>query len=133
LTNSFNTDDRAGHGKFRGGFGTIREYRVDAPAGGKLMASMGRSQTPPWGVDGGHDGTPNYYEVVRTDGTRTRGGRTSNVELEPGDLVRIVTGNGGGWGAPNDRDPAAIARDLADELITRHDVATVYGAGTGAV
>jgi N-methylhydantoinase B len=133
LTNAFNTDDRAGHGKFRGGFGTIREYRVDAPAGGKLMASMGRSQTPPWGVDGGHDGTPNYYEVVRTDGTRTRGGRTSNVELEPGDLVRIVTGNGGGWGAPNDRDPAAIARDLADELITRHDVATVYGAGSDAV
>jgi N-methylhydantoinase B len=133
LTNAFNTDDRAGHGKFRGGFGTIREYRVDAPAGGKLMASMGRSQTPPWGVDGGHDGTPNYYEVVRTDGTRTRGGRTSNVELEPGDLVRIVTGNGGGWGAPNDRDPAAIARDLADELITRHDVATVYGAESDAV
>jgi N-methylhydantoinase B len=133
LTNAFNTDDRAGHGKFRGGFGTIREYRVDAPAGGKLMASMGRSQTPPWGVDGGHDGTPNYYEVVRTDGTRTRGGRTSNVELEPGDLVRIVTGNGGGWGAPNDRDPAAIARDLADELITRHDVATVYGAESYAV
>jgi N-methylhydantoinase B len=133
LTNAFNTDDRAGHGKFRGGFGTIREYRVDAPAGGKLMASMGRSQTPPWGVDGGHDGTPNYYEVVRTDGTRTRGGRTSNVELEPGDLVRIVTGNGGGWGAPTDRDPAAIARDLADELITRHDVATVYGAESDAV
>jgi N-methylhydantoinase B len=133
LTNSFNTDDPAGHGKYRGGFGTIREYRVDAPAGGKLMASMGRSQTPPWGVEGGLDGSPNYYEVVRVDGSRVRGGRTSNVKLDTGDLVRIVTGNGGGWGATADRDPTAIARDLADELISRKDVATVYGGRSDEV
>jgi N-methylhydantoinase B len=97
------------------------------------MASMGRSQTPPWGVDGGHDGSPNYYEVVRTDGRRIRGGRTSSVTLQPGDIVRIVTGNGGGWGPPTERDPAAIARDLADELITRQDVAAVYGGESGTV
>ena len=129
LTNSFNLDDPAGHGMYRGGFGTIREYRVDAPAGGNLMASMGRSQTPPWGVDGGREGTLNYFEVVRTDGTRSRGGRTSSVLLRQGDIVRIVTGNGGGWGSPAKRDPSAVARDLADGLISRQDVATVYGAG----
>ena len=131
LRNSFNTDDPAGHGKYRGGFGTIREYRIDAPEGGKLMASMGRSQTPPWGVDGAHDGTPNYYEIVRAGGDRIRGGRTSNVELIRGDLVRIVTGNGGGWGLAAERDPAAIACDLADELISRQDVATVYSGEAG--
>lgn len=129
LTNSFNTDDPAGHGKYRGGFGTIREYRIDAPAGGNLMASMGRSVTPPWGVDGGHEGTPNYYEVVRPDGSRQRGGRTSNASLKQGDIVRIVTGNGGGWGPVTERNPSAIARDLADELITRQEVAVVYGGG----
>lgn len=132
LTNAFNTDDPPGHGKYRGGFGTIREYRIDAPSGGNLMASMGRSITPPWGVDGGHQGSPNYYEVLGTDGRRTRGGRTSNAALNQGDIVRIVTGNGGGWGPVSDRDPAAIARDLADELITRGDIATVYGGGAGA-
>jgi N-methylhydantoinase B len=129
LANRFNTDDPTGHGKFRGGFGTIREYRVDAPAGGKLMASMGRSMTPPWGVDGAHGGSPNYYEVVYSDGTRRRGGRTSDVALAQGDVVRIVTGNGGGWGAPTDRDPVALARDLADELISRTEIASVYGGG----
>ncbi len=129
LTNSLNMDDPAGHGTYRGGFGTIREYRIDAPAGGNLMASMGRSQTPPWSVDGGNAGTLNYYEIVRVDGTRSRGGRTSSVSLRQGDIVRIVTGNGGGWGSPVLRDPAAIARDLADGLICRQDIAAVYGAG----
>ncbi len=133
LKNAFNTDASAGHGKFRGGFGTVREYRVDAPAGGNLMASMGRSVTPPWGVDGGHNGTPNYYEVVHVDGNRQRGGRTSSATLHQGDIVRIVTGNGGGWGSVSERNPTAIARDLADDLISRHDVATVYGGGSGWV
>jgi len=129
LSNSFNTQDPAGHGRFRGGFGTIREYRIEAPDGGQLMASMGRSQTPPWGVEGGHEGTPNYLECVRTDGTHFRGGRTSSIKLQQGDIVRMVTGNGGGWGPSARRDPAAIARDLADELISRQDIAAVYGAG----
>jgi N-methylhydantoinase B len=132
LTNTFNTEDPAGHGQFRGGFGTIREYRIDAPAGGKLMASMGRSHTPPWGVDGGRNGTPNYYEVVRGDGSRIRGGRTSDVSLERGDVVRIVTGNGGGWGPPTKRHPAAIARDLADDLISAQQAAAIYGGGRAA-
>ncbi|HET9659019.1 MAG TPA: hydantoinase B/oxoprolinase family protein [Thermomicrobiales bacterium] len=129
LSNAFNTGNPAGHGRYRGGFGTVREYRIDAPNGGTLMASMGRSVTPPWGVDGGSGGATNYYEVERPDGSRERGGRTSNVELGMGDIVRIVTGNGGGWGKPSERDPAAIARDLADQLISREDVAQVYGGG----
>jgi len=132
LTNSFNTRDPMGHGKYRGGFGTVREYRVDAPLGGKLMASMGRSRTPPWGVEGGMGGSLNYYEVVRTDGTRERGGRTSHVRLDKGDIVRIVTGNGGGWGPAAERDPVAVARDLADDLITRDELARVYCEVPGA-
>lgn len=131
LRNAFNTIAPVGHGRHRGGFGTIREYRVDAPDGGTLMASLGRSQTPPWGVDGGGLGSPNYWEVIRTDGTIERGGRVTDLPLNRGDIVRIVTGNGGGWGAPQQRDPALIARDLADELITRADVAQWYGNGGG--
>jgi len=66
---------------------------------------------------------------VRPDGRRQRGGRTSSVVLNKGDIVRIVTGNGGGWGDPLHRDAAAIARDLADELISRSDIAAHYSGG----
>jgi N-methylhydantoinase B len=127
LKNEFNTANPVGHGRFRGGFGTVREYRIDAPNGGKLMASMGRSVTPPWSVDGAFEGSTNYYEVEHVDGTCERGGRTSNVTLQPGDIVRIVTGNGGGWGKTSERDPVAIGRDLADGLISREDAASIYG------
>ncbi len=77
-------------------------------------------------------GSLNYYEVVRTDGTRERGGRTSHVRLDKGDIVRIVTGNGGGWGPAAERDPVAVARDLADDLITRDELARVYCEVPGA-
>jgi N-methylhydantoinase B len=129
LTNTFNTVDPVGHGRFRGGFGTIREYRIDAPAGGSLQAGLGRSVTPPWGVDGGKQGSTNYFEVVRAGGGRDRGGRTASLPLSQGDIVRIVTGNGGGWGNPQVRNPAAIAADLADALIKREEIASVYGGG----
>jgi N-methylhydantoinase B len=129
LRNSFNTDDPIGHGRFRGGLGTVREYRIDDPLGGSLQASLGRSETPPWGVEGGSHGSTNYFEVVRTDGSSVRAGRTASLPLAHGDLVRIITGNGGGWGSPVERDPTLIARDLADGLIDRQDVAEVYGGG----
>ncbi len=87
-------------------------------AAGALQASLGRSVTPPWGVDGGTNGSTNYYEVVRTDGSIACAAAEPPVfQLAQGDIVRIVTGNGGGWGSPIERDPTAIARDLADELI----------------
>ena len=127
LRNAFNVEAGGGAGRFRGGFGTIREYRVENDGGGSLLASLGRSVQRPWGVDGGQQGTSNYFEVLRPDGQSTRGGRVTNLPLNKGDVVRIVTGNGGGWGDPRARDRASVLRDLADGV---HDAATarsVYG------
>ena len=55
--NALNVAAGGGAGRRRGGFGTIREFRVLNPTGGFLLASLGRSVQRPWGVDGGHDGT----------------------------------------------------------------------------
>ena len=57
LRNAFNVEAGGGAGEYRGGFGTIREYRVENESGGTLLASLGRSVHAPWGVDGGHAGT----------------------------------------------------------------------------
>ena len=84
----------------RGGFGTIREFRVLNPTGGFLLASLGRSVHAAMGRRWWPTGNDNYFEVVRADGRRTRGGRVTNLPLAAGDLVRVVTGNGGGWGDP---------------------------------
>lgn len=127
LRNGFNTEAGGGGGEYRGGFGTIREYRVENERGGTLLASLGRSVQRPWGGAGGADGTPNYFEVVRVDGRRERGGRVTSLPLARGDVVRIVTGNGGGWGDPRRRERASVLRDVADGLITDQDAWDLYG------
>jgi N-methylhydantoinase B len=127
LANRLNTEGEVGHGRYRGGFGTVREFRVENSTGGSLLASLGRSQVRPWGVDGGHDGTVNYFEVVKPSGERIRGGRVTNLQLEKGDVVRIVTGNGGGWGDPHQRDQDLIHQDITDGYVSPEEAHRVYG------
>jgi N-methylhydantoinase B len=127
LRNSFNVEAGGGHGRQRGGFGTVREYRVENEGGGNLMAGLGRSVHVPWGIDGAGDGTANFFEVVRADGTTQRGGRITNLPLGKGDIVRIVTGNGGGWGDPRERDRDALQTDLENGYLSPAEAASIYG------
>ncbi|CAN5715331.1 hydantoinase B/oxoprolinase family protein [soil metagenome] len=127
LRSTFNIEAGGGHGAFRGGFGSIREYRVDNPLGATLQASFGRSVNAPWGNDGGHEGTVSYFEVERPTGERVRGGRVTSLKIEAGDIVRIVTGNGGGWGPPAHRDPSLLDADLADGIVSAADALAIYG------
>jgi N-methylhydantoinase B len=125
--NALNVEAGGGAGRRRGGFGTIREFRVLNPTGGFLLASIGRSVQRPWGVAGGHEGTSNFYEVVRGNGERLRGGRVTGLPLAAGDLVRVVTGNGGGWGEPRERERELVLSDLHDGYITADVARESYG------
>ncbi|MEA2515759.1 MAG: N-methylhydantoinase [Thermomicrobiales bacterium] len=127
LRNAFNVEAGGGAGRQRGGFGTIREYRIENPTGGSLLASLGRSVHAPWGIDGGARGTVNYFEVLRADGETVRGGRVTSLPLGAGDVVRIVTGNGGGWGDPKERSEEDVRRDLADGLVSPRTARETYG------
>lgn len=99
-----------GMGRYRGGRGVVREYRLLGPA--SLTASFGRHRVLPWSVAGGEPGTPNRIEVLRAKGGPAEVmGKASRVPLLPGDRVRLVTGSGGGWGPPAERDPEQIERD----------------------
>jgi N-methylhydantoinase B len=86
---------------------------------------------PPWGVDGGHPGTANYFEIERVNGEIVRGGRVTSLQLSQGDIVRIVTGNGGGWGPPGERDISSIEADIANGYPTVDSAMAVRGEGAG--
>ena len=89
-----------GNGRFRGGRGLERTYEILSD-GAILTVAMGRHDVPPWGFDGGEPGSPNYVEVIFANGTPpSRFGKVAALALARGDRVRIVTGCGGGWGAP---------------------------------
>jgi N-methylhydantoinase B len=125
--NALNVEAGGGAGRRRGGFGTIREFRVLNPTGGFLLSSLGRSRTRPWGVAGGHEGTVNFFEVIRANGEHLRGARVTSLPLAEGDLVRVVTGNGGGWGDPRQREGDLVRGDVADGYISEAMARDVYG------
>ena len=121
----------AGAGRRRGGRGLVREYRVlcdDA----LLTAAWGRHLFPPWGAAGGRDGSPNYVELIR-DGVRHGEpfAKVSRLKLRRGDLLRLVTGTGGGYGDPREREPDLVRADLRDQIITGREAAEVYGLPPG--
>ncbi|HYG72954.1 MAG TPA: hydantoinase B/oxoprolinase family protein [Actinomycetota bacterium] len=115
----------AGAGRRRGGRGLVREYRMLSD--GSLTVGFGRNRYPPWGMDGGRDGSPNHVEVVRADGTREGFGKAARFPLREGDLVRLITGTGGGVGDPRERERERVRTDLADGIITDREAREAYG------
>lgn len=105
----------------------VREYRVLSDEA-LLTVAWGRHLFPPWGAAGGRPGSPNYVQIIRADGSAgERFGKGSRLPLRRGDLVRLVTGTGGGYGDPAERDRDLVAADLRDGLITAEEANDVYG------
>ena len=121
----YNVAGGVGAGRHRGGFGLLREYEIAADDA-VLYASFGRNRTRPWGAAGGGAGSLNGIDVLR-DGTCHHLTRPPSFPLRRGDRVVIETGGGGGWGDPAERDPAAVARDVRDGLLSVADAAAAYG------
>ncbi|NIQ05485.1 MAG: hypothetical protein GWO20_07085 [Candidatus Korarchaeota archaeon] len=47
--------------------------------------------------------------------------------MKKGDIVRICSGGGGGWGNPLDRDPEWALNDVNNRLISIEDAKNDYG------
>ena len=117
----------AGAGEFRGGLGLVRDYRILGAEGMFLTATFGRFKYQPWGVAGGEPGSPNYVEVIRADGSQPqRFGKGARVHLRQGDIARLVTGTGGGWGDPRTRPRAAVLADLKEGYISERAARATY-------
>jgi len=118
-----------GEGQWTGGRGIIMDYRVRAE-NGYLTAGYTRSKFPAWAMEGGREGSGNIVEFRPTDGPPTRYAFVSGLATRQGDVIRVITGNGGGFGEPRDRDPALVAMDIKNGLITPEQARSIYGHGT---
>lgn len=121
-----NTRDGVGHGKFRGGFGIIKDYRLLCDEA-SFTTAINRSKFPPWGVAGGTSGTCNYIAIIRDGKEIMRVARIVDYKLRRDDVVSIRTGGGGGWGNPLERDPSLVLRDVVNGYITIDIARNVYG------
>lgn len=119
-------EDSGGAGKFRGGLGFRKTYRMLAPC--TLQTNLDRTKYPPWGVLGGKDGKPGRFEVVvAKTGQARQIGKEKGYLLEVGDLVRVETGGGGGYGPPEERSFDLIANDVECGYVTPVAAARDYG------
>ena len=92
--------DSGGPGIYRGGCGVVRDIRIIADEG-ILASRLENVIYPAWGVNGGHSGRSGGLIVnPGTPAERELKPLSDNNRLRKGDLLRIMTPGGGGWGNP---------------------------------
>ena len=119
--------DSGGAGRYRGGCGAVRTWRLLAGADATGSLCMERMTSPPFGLRGGKAGAAAVVTLTTPDGV-SRSLPSKGAFLAPaGSVVDMITPGSGGFGPPAERDPAAIARDLADGYVTEAGAREHYG------
>jgi N-methylhydantoinase B len=123
-------EDSGGAGTFRGGLGFCKAYRILAPC--NLQTNLDRTLCPPWGVQGGAEAKPGRF-LLRKAGSETPESvdKKNAFELAPGDLVRVETGGGGGYGPPLGRALELIQRDIDAGYVSVTAAERDYGVNVG--
>ena len=116
--------DSGGPGKHRGGVGVERTYHFLAPSAAIVINY--KTKTRPWAMEGGEPGVSNT--VILHPGTvREEHVGASYNHFEAGEKITNLTGGGGGWGDPFDRDPSQVAADVQSGLVSLEKAASDYG------
>lgn len=100
--------DSGGAGRFRGGLGQEMELEIITGASANHSCMYDRTGNPAQGLLGGAPGAPG--EVRLSDGGRPH--PKSHYVLQPGQHVILELPGGGGFGPPNERDPARVLADV---------------------
>ena len=115
-------------GQWRGGVGIDMQFQVFTPSAILTARGMERYQFRPWGRKGGHAGTLGQtFLEPGSPSERSIGKIVSHLELQPYQVVRIITPNGGGYGDPFMRDPQLVLRDLEDGFLDEAAASRDYG------
>lgn len=109
--------DSCGAGKWRGGLGVARSYRLLASEAG-LQLRADRMKILPYGLAGGEAATGAINEITTASGEHIDLPSKINRRMAQGDLVRHVQPGGGGFGDPLTRDPERVARDVWNTKIS---------------
>jgi N-methylhydantoinase B len=119
--------DSGGPGRFRGGTGVVREIELTAD---EAVVALRQDNIlfPPAGVNGGHAGRPGSCVVNpgRPDERRLAPMSDGNI-LRAGDVLRLATSGGGGWGHPFDRPLERVRRDVVGGVVSVEAARTDYG------
>ncbi|BAI96714.1 methylhydantoinase [Sphingobium sp. TA15] len=119
--------DSGGPGRWRGGCGVFREIEILADEA-LLSVRIDGVGNPPWGVLGGMPGRGGRAVVNpgRSD-ERMIEALSDGTVLKRGDVFRIETVGGGGWGNPLERSPEHVRADVLGRFISSASARDDYG------
>ena len=115
-----------GAGRHRGGLGLRREYLNLADA--RFSIRSMKHVIPPHGCAAGRAGRAGDI-VINPDreSAKRLPSRYADYPLRQGDIFRLDTPGGGGFGDPFEREPARVLADLREGYVSRDGAAKDYG------
>lgn len=122
--------DSGGPGRHRGGLGYEKHLRMLRDA--HFMSIADRSILSCWGVRGGRAGRP--FSVTIDPGGPGEREVDALADAEPvraGEVIRIRTTGGGGWGDPLERPVDEVLRDVRRRKVSVDGARSDYGVVVG--
>ena len=119
--------DSCGAGKFRGGLGMVREYRLTGVEEAVLQVRSDRQKFRPYGLKGGSGGANAGNYLRGLDQRKTALPGKFMRTFRRGECYRAELAGGGGWGDPFEREPDKVVQDVLDEKVSRESAMRDYG------
>jgi N-methylhydantoinase B len=120
--------DSAGAGRTRGGTGQTMEIGGKGDLEFAINAIFDRVANAPKGREGGLNGATGAVGLKSGKTLRTKGFQT----IPDGDRLLLKLPGGAGMGDPAARDPALVARDVRDGLVSAENARALYRVAIGA-
>ena len=119
-------EDAGGAGRYRGGVGLEKEFEiVDGEC--EITHRGDRHFTQPWGLFGGKPGAKWSTTVTRHNKDSFKVPARLRFPLRPGDRMLCLTGAGGGYGDPLEREPEKVRDDVLDRKVSIEQARNSYG------
>jgi N-methylhydantoinase B len=119
--------DSGGAGRYRGGCGATRVWRLLEGADATGALCMERMTSPPFGLLGGKAGAAAAVKLTTPDGAARLLPGKGAFSAPAGSIIEMTTPGSGGFGPPAARDRADIGRDLLDGYVSAASVQRDYG------
>ncbi|MEE2997558.1 MAG: hydantoinase B/oxoprolinase family protein [Pseudomonadota bacterium] len=120
--------DSGGPGEWRGGLSFRRDYELLDTA--SVVYRADRARIAPSGLAGGQDGAKSGFLLSPGTPQEEQCPSSFRKTFAPGTRFSLQTAGGGGYGDPSERDPAALASDLAEGYVTLDAAKAVYNTET---
>jgi N-methylhydantoinase B len=116
--------DSCGPGRHRGGLGV--EFFFHLLEDAYVTPALERTKAPPWGLEGGLEGTPNAGVLRLPDGTRRAFAKATRMKVPKGATLELYCGGGGGYGPPSERDPELVWADVREGYVSEEHARRHY-------